>query len=96
MLSVKLVIQANKNKEEYKALISDAFSLAEPDQKPTWQGCLSVQFIRVPSQIREQVGRGRDGSGGTNRKCPSQFLRLLLMEDFCSWFPSLCKNFSLM
>lgn len=57
MFSVKLVIQAHKN-EEYTALTNDAFSLAEPNQKPRWQGSLSVQFIKALSPVREQAGQG--------------------------------------
>lgn len=60
-LSVKLVLQTNKNKEKYKALTNGAFPWVKPKQKFRGLGSLSVQFMRVPCHIREQAGRGRAG-----------------------------------
>lgn len=75
MFSVKLVIEANKN-QDYEALTNDAFSLAGPNQKPRWQRSLTMQFTMALSQVGEQAAQGSEGSGGTNGKCPSQFLGL--------------------
>lgn len=70
-ISVKLVLQTNKNKEKYKALTNGAFPWVKPNQKFRGLGCLSVQFLRVPSHIREQAGQGKEGGSGGQIRCPS-------------------------